>query len=379
MDFQDPEYYASTAWNVNNLPDAHGSLLRHVHTSMKGINVPWLYCGMLFATFCWHTEDNYMYSVNYQHLGAKKRWYGIPSSSCHKFETTVKNRMPERFRETPDLLFHLTTMVSPSILQAHNVPVFTLVQEPGDIVLTFPKAYHGGFSEGFNCNEAVNFLLPNWIQYSRQCIELYRMHARHSVFSHDRFIFHFASTQRLEEYTAEECDMLLEELRVMFREERDYKNEYLSAGLTNIVELSAEVMMDEKSMEQDDFRQCYRCNHHVFFSGVTCPCNPARLSCLRHVKSMCQCPMAQRTLFQWVSSAEFRYAIRRVQLKIHALKAPKNEAQDDGSALRLTVLEPILSDPLKIESMAWTPPMQCTKQAQATNSPQKRIEVIDLT
>ena len=32
-----------------------------------------------------------------------------------------------------------------------------LQQLPGQFVVTFPKAYHGGFSYGFNCGEAVNF------------------------------------------------------------------------------------------------------------------------------------------------------------------------------------------------------------------------------
>ncbi|CAN0472348.1 unnamed protein product, partial [Hapterophycus canaliculatus] len=38
-----------------------------------------------------------------------------------------------------------------------QVPVCRLQQHPGQFVVTFPKAYHGGFSYGFNCGEAVNF------------------------------------------------------------------------------------------------------------------------------------------------------------------------------------------------------------------------------
>jgi [histone H3]-trimethyl-L-lysine4 demethylase len=318
--FTDPNYYLNTAWNLNNLPFAHGSLLRHMHTKINGINVPWLYCGMLFATFCWHTEDNHMSSVNYQHIGAKKRWYGIPSSHSEGFERVLKQRVPERFRESPDLLFHLTTMVPPSALEAQGVEVYTLVQEPGDIVITFPRAYHAGYSEGFNCNEACNFVLPSWIQYSRESIERYREVGRSSIFSHDRFMFHFGSTQSLEEYKPDECEMLLKELRLMFQEEQRFKKELEAMGLEHVMELSADVMLDDKSMEEDEVRECYTCKHNVFFSGVICTCNPSRLSCLRHTMSMCKCPIQNRTLIQWVSAAEMRYAIRRVQVKIQTLR-----------------------------------------------------------
>ncbi|KAG7389409.1 hypothetical protein PHYBOEH_007519 [Phytophthora boehmeriae] len=320
VDFGDEEYYRNTAWNLNNLPDAHGSLLRHFGAPINGINVPWLYCGMLFASFCWHAEDNYMSSINYQHLGAKKRWYGIPSSDAEKFEAAMRTQVPERFREEPDLLLHLTTMIPPSVLQAKGVEVFTLVQEPGEIVLTFPKAYHGGFSEGFNCNEAVNFVLPNWIDYGRECVEMYRMYGRLSIFSHDRFIFHFGSTQNLDEYSVTDCEMLLKELRRLFHEERDYKKTFIAHGLESVEELSGDVMLDEQSMQVDDVRQCFLCKHNVFFSGVICACNPNQLSCLRHTKAMCNCAMQNRTLLQWVSTAELRYAIRRVQTKMRALK-----------------------------------------------------------
>ena len=45
----------------------------------------------------------------------------------------------------PDLLFQLLSMVSPRVLAQAGVPVYSATQAPGEFVVTFPNAYHGGF------------------------------------------------------------------------------------------------------------------------------------------------------------------------------------------------------------------------------------------
>ncbi len=68
--------------------------------------MPWLYVGMMFSAFCWHNEDHYFYrfsfivgpfilysniigcldSINYNHTGAPKQWYGVPGLAADAFE-----------------------------------------------------------------------------------------------------------------------------------------------------------------------------------------------------------------------------------------------------------------------------------------------------
>lgn len=82
----DDEFYTNTGWNLTRLPASPGSVLKFLKIPVNGVNVPWLYVGMMFASFCWHNEDNYLYSMNYSHFGDVKQWYGVPAKQSKLFE-----------------------------------------------------------------------------------------------------------------------------------------------------------------------------------------------------------------------------------------------------------------------------------------------------
>lgn len=140
--------YSTDPWNLNILPLNQDSLFRHIKSDVSGMTVPWLYVGMCFSTFCWHNEDHYTYSANYQHFGATKTWYGIPGSDAEKFEDAMREAVPELFEQQPDLLFQLVTLLTPQQLQKAGVSVYALDQRAGQLVITFPQAYHAGFNHG---------------------------------------------------------------------------------------------------------------------------------------------------------------------------------------------------------------------------------------
>lgn len=130
------------------MPVLPKSLFSNIRNDISGMMVPWLYVGKCFSTFCWHTEDHYSYSINYLHWGETKTWYGIPADNAEAFEQAMRNKVPELFEANPDLLFHLTTMLSPATLVKDGIKVSTVDQREGEFVITFPKAYHAGFNHG---------------------------------------------------------------------------------------------------------------------------------------------------------------------------------------------------------------------------------------
>ena len=78
----------------------------------------------------------------------------------------MKKAAPELFEAQPDLLHHLVTIINPNTLMNAGVPIVRTNQYAGEFVVTFPRAYHAGFNQGYNFAEAVNFCPADWVRIS---------------------------------------------------------------------------------------------------------------------------------------------------------------------------------------------------------------------
>ncbi|KAI8906882.1 JmjC domain, hydroxylase-domain-containing protein [Gorgonomyces haynaldii] len=189
--------YADHPWNLNNIARLPGSLLSQINKEIPGMTVPWIYIGSCFSTFCWHAEDHFTYSINYHHFGETKTWYGIPAADAEKFDRLMQKECPELFKKSPDLLFHITTMLDPALLRENGIRVVKIHQRPREFVVTFPRAYHAGFNQGFNCAEAVNFALPDWLPFGSLCCSLYTQHKKLPVFCHEELIMSLCQAPKI--------------------------------------------------------------------------------------------------------------------------------------------------------------------------------------
>lgn len=157
-------------WNLAKLPN----LLDLLPTKLAGVNDPYIYFGMWKAAFAWHVEDMDLYSINYLHFGEPKAWYSVPQRDMQKFERAASTLFPDESRECKQFLRHKQSVISPNVLRGtFHVPMHTTIQEAGQFVITWPGAYHAGFNHGYNCAEAVNFALEDWIpwgQASKPCM-----------------------------------------------------------------------------------------------------------------------------------------------------------------------------------------------------------------
>ncbi|URD78515.1 C2H2 zinc finger protein [Musa troglodytarum] len=160
-----------SAWNMRGVSRAKGSLLRFMKEEIPGVTSPMVYVAMLFSWFAWHVEDHELHSLNYLHMGAGKTWYGVPRDAGQAFEEVI--RVHGYGGEVNPLvtfaiLGEKTTVMSPEVLVGVGIPCCRLVQNAGDFVVTFPGAYHSGFSHGFNCGEAANIATPEWLRFAKE-------------------------------------------------------------------------------------------------------------------------------------------------------------------------------------------------------------------
>jgi hypothetical protein len=150
----------NNTWNLSSIHKETDSLFQFLKINsnhhISGLTTPWVYFGMLFSTFCWHVEDLYMYSINYMYYGKPKIWYSVSHSQKEALDNYIKKKKLNICSTDPYILHKLILLVDPKELIENGIKVFRGVQYPGDFIITLPKAYHAGFSTGFNIAEAVN-------------------------------------------------------------------------------------------------------------------------------------------------------------------------------------------------------------------------------
>uniref|UniRef100_A0A8C6P8X4 [histone H3]-trimethyl-L-lysine(4) demethylase n=1 Tax=Nothobranchius furzeri TaxID=105023 RepID=A0A8C6P8X4_NOTFU len=316
------EKYLNCGWNLNNLAMMNPSVLTHVTADICGMTLPWLYVGMCFSSFCWHIEDHWSYSINYLHWGEPKTWYGAPGFAAEQLEEVMKKLAPELFDSQPDLLHQLVTIMNPNTLMAHGVPIYRTNQCAGEFVITFPRAYHSGFNQGFNFAEAVNFCTVDWMPLGRQCVDHYRLLHRYNVFSHDEMVCNMA--RKAGTLSVVLASAVHKDMRLMIKEEQELRDKVKKMGVLQCTEATYDHL-------QDDERQCAKCRTTCYLSALTCPCSPGVLVCLYHIRDLCSCPVSNYSM-------NYRYTMDDLFPMMNAVKQ-RAEMYDEWASRVTETLE----------------------------------------
>nr|CAD7432382.1 unnamed protein product [Timema monikensis] len=159
--------FARHPWNLKVLTNNSGSVLRSMGPIM-GVTVPTLHVGMLFTTCCWYRDPHGLPWIEYLHTGASKIWYGIPDEYSCSFRSALEKLVPRYCRDRTIWLPSDTAMVPPSLLVKEGVSLCHTVQEPGQFILVFPRAFTSSVCTGYLVSESVYFAQPNWLTTAEQ-------------------------------------------------------------------------------------------------------------------------------------------------------------------------------------------------------------------
>ena len=271
-------------------------------------------------------EDHHLYSINYNHFGEPKVWYGVPGTHATALEKAMRKHLPDLFEETPDLLHGLVTQFSPSILKDEGVPVFRAVQRAGEYVLTFPRAYHAGFNSGFNCAEAVNVATVDWLSHGQNAVELLSEENKKTSVSHDKLLLGAAYEavrslsggggesgkslawrsfcgKNLTLTKAVETRLRMEEGRI----------KALGSGF-NLIKM-------EKDFDSNCERECVKCCYDLHLTASGCnKCSPGEYACTKHANELCSCEGNDRFVLLRYTVDELRSLVRALEGEAEDLK-----------------------------------------------------------
>ncbi|KAH7033982.1 JmjC domain, hydroxylase-domain-containing protein [Macrophomina phaseolina] len=139
-----------------------GGRLMQTRYQIPGIHTPYAYISQSVSPFSMHIEDAGLQSANILYAGEPKLWVII---APHHREV-LEERLKSSFRATTScaqFVRHLAPIISPQKLAEWEIDFSIVIQHPGELVVTFPFAYHFGFNLGPNRAEAINLALDrNW-------------------------------------------------------------------------------------------------------------------------------------------------------------------------------------------------------------------------
>ncbi|XP_046410531.1 protein Jumonji [Neodiprion fabricii] len=319
--------FARHPWNLKVLTNNAGSVLRALGPLM-GVTVPTLHVGMLFSACCWYRDPHGLPWIEYLHTGAKKIWYGIPDEHSDNFRDALAKMVPRYCKNKTIWLPSDTAMVPPELLVKNGVPLCQTVQEPGQFIIVFPKAFTSSICTGYVVSESVYFAQSSWLVTAEQVFKDIQESCEPSIFSFERLLFSIINDTRSH---VDVLKQILPTVMNIRERELEYRRLLGNAGLTNTERLplpdSGKRRRGKKVKEDDSDFECETCRANLFVSLVSnlqddCVyCLPHACQILTRKKQL----LKHSTLMYTYSEAELDDLIHKLEDKIEAKSKKTNQ------------------------------------------------------
>ena len=171
-----------------------------------------------------------------------------------------------------------------------------MYQEPGDLILTFPGAYHCGFSPNFNVCEAVNIACADWLPSAKKHLHMNAAegHPRKSCFSLEWMVSENRRKIERLDFTKEAADSLDAFYREMVKEEIEARR-----GMRARTE--EEGILSDKSLKFWDLL-CVGCRQYCYLTCMGCDVC-FKIWCVR-CQVECQCENRKLKMFVRFTDSE---------------------------------------------------------------------------
>lgn len=225
---------------------------------------------MVFSACCWYRDPHGLPWIEYLHTGANKIWYGIPDSFSNVFRSALQKIVPSYCRNKTLWLTSDTAMVPPSLLVQNGVSLCRTVQEPGQFIVVFPKAFTSSICSGYVVSESVYFAPSYWLSTARQTFQDIRDSCEPSIFSLERLLLSVASDSRSNSDVLQQILPTIQELRV---HEYNSRKKLDVLGLKTYERLplpdTANTRKKRKMQEDDGEYECEICRANLYVSLVS--------------------------------------------------------------------------------------------------------------
>lgn len=157
-------------WNPNCLLTMTDMIAKafEIFKDLPGVTNSFVYYGSPASAFGLHVEDMLFYAFSYNKGPHPKIWYIIPPIYADKLERILHTLFPDELKKCPGFIQHKYLLLTPEFLNENGIPFARAVQNPGELMILWPRTYHFGFNVGFNQAEAVNFATPQWYKDVKQ-------------------------------------------------------------------------------------------------------------------------------------------------------------------------------------------------------------------
>jgi protein Jumonji len=253
-------------WNLKILSNNRRSLLRTMGPVM-GVTVPTLHLGMLFTTACWYRDSHGLPWIEYHHTGAPKVWFSVPDSHGIAFYTAMKQLAPTFCRKKKIWLGQDTVMMPPNLLVKHGVSVSRCIQEAGQFIIVFPRAYSSHICTGYTVSESVYYAPKDYLHTAENEFQNIREGREPMMFPLPKLLLSIAKDEKSSKKTLRKVKPLLEKIR-----DNEYVKRAMIADLGVKTTERIDLKSGSKKQQEEDEYECETCSTNLYVSFVSGVC-----------------------------------------------------------------------------------------------------------